>query len=204
MSTKWMKHQMRACASILLGAAALVAGCTNPTDARSTNTAESPAATPSSVAPIIAFDQIPGEFLPERPEVPGAAVAAAGACVALGGEPAAPILDIVQCGSRNNGYRVVERVHTPEECKSDVEQKFYMNGEDGQFTACLDYAWMAGDCLSIGSFTAIRASCDDMSVPRRERPVSVLLDVTSADACPDGGFAHPVRRFTVCTKTMGS
>ncbi len=29
-----------------------------------------------------------------------------------------------------------------------------MNPDEGQFTACLDYAWSANDCLSIGKVTA--------------------------------------------------
>lgn len=111
-------------------------------------------------------------------------------------------MKIVDCGSPTNGYKVVQRVATPEQCARDVDQKFYMNLDEGQFTACLDYAWEPNDCLSIGKLTAVRAACDDKTIANREKPVGIILDSTSADDCPSGGFPHPQRRFTICTQTQ--
>ncbi|OCB52165.1 hypothetical protein A5722_28230 [Mycobacterium vulneris] len=97
---------------------------------------------------------------------------------------------------------VVQRVATPEQCVRDVDQKFYMNLEEGQFTACLDYAWRADDCLSIAKLTASRVACDDKSIENREKPIRVILNSVSASDCPSGGFPHPERRFTICTETQ--
>ncbi|WP_235071234.1 hypothetical protein [Mycobacteroides abscessus] len=102
-----------------------------------------------------------------------------------------------------NGYKVIQRVSTPDQCPADVAQKFYMNPDEGQFTACLDYAWSASDCLSIGKVTAVRAACDDTSKPNREKPLKVILNTTTNTGCgPTGGFPHAVRKFTVCTETQ--
>ncbi|RIS72249.1 hypothetical protein D2E70_04835 [Mycobacteroides abscessus] len=98
---------------------------------------------------------------------------------------------------------MIQRVATPKECPADVAQKFYMNPDEGQFTACLDYAWSANDCLSIGKVTAVRAKCDDSSKPNREKPVKVILNTTTNAGCgPTGGFPQAVRKFTVCTETQ--
>ncbi|XRC86404.1 hypothetical protein RHO23_18565 [Mycobacteroides sp. PCS013] len=111
-------------------------------------------------------------------------------------------LKIVDCGSPTNGYKIIQRVSTPDQCPADVAQKFYMNYSEGQFTACLDYAWSTADCLSIGNMTAVRAACDDTSKPNRERPLNIVFNTTSKAGCPTGGFTHAARKFTICTETQ--
>ncbi|CQA07877.1 Uncharacterised protein [Mycobacteroides abscessus subsp. abscessus] len=156
-----------------------------------------PKATPQQ-----AFDQIPGQFPEQAPGIPGASIAPVGACVSLDGPSTAAKLKVVDCGSPSNGYKVIQRVPTPAECPADVDHKFYMYPDEGEFTACLDYAWSANDCLSIGKVTAVRAACDDASKPKREKPLNLVLNTTTNADCPTGGFPHPVRRFTVCTETQ--
>ncbi|WP_433993876.1 LppU/SCO3897 family protein [Mycolicibacterium porcinum] len=102
------------------------------------------------------FARIPGQLPAQPPGVPGAAMAPVGACVSLTGRSTSASLKLVDCSSPSNGYMVVQRVATPEQCVRDVDQKFYMNLEEGQFTACLDYAWRADDCLSIAKLAASR------------------------------------------------
>ncbi|MFD6199858.1 hypothetical protein ACFWE3_24445 [Mycobacteriaceae bacterium NPDC060252] len=112
-------------------------------------------------------------------------------------------LKTVDCGSPTNGFKVIQRVSVPDQCPADVAQKFYMNPDEGQFTACLDFAWSANDCLSIGKVTAVRAACDDTSKPNREKPLKVILNTTTNAGCgPTGGFPHAVRKFTICTETQ--
>ncbi|MHA7661346.1 LppU/SCO3897 family protein [Mycolicibacterium sp. HS_4_1] len=137
-----------------------------------------------------------------EPVAAGAQLAPVGACVSLQGAPPEPSLSVVDCGSANNGFKVVQRVSTPAECTPDVDQRFYMNPEGGQFTACLDYAWSSKDCLTISKYSATRVACDATGVGDREKPVNVIADSTSIAGCPTGGFAHAVRRFTVCTQTV--
>ncbi|MBN7314871.1 hypothetical protein I3U70_26145 [Mycobacteroides abscessus subsp. abscessus] len=107
---------------------------------------------------------------------------------------------MVDCGSSTNGYKVIQRVSMPDQCVKDAEQRFYLDTPDGGFAACLDYAWSAKDCLSIGKVSVVRAACDDSTAPNREKPRSIVYDTQTAGVCPTGGFAHPVRRFTVCTE----
>ncbi|MGN7778860.1 LppU/SCO3897 family protein [Mycolicibacterium sp. 22603] len=152
-------------------------------------------------APLATFDQIDGQFPPQPPDVPGAQSAPVGACVSLTGPQSNPSLAVVDCGSELNGYRVIQRVHTPDQCVKDADQRFYLNPEEGQWTACLDYAWSDKDCLSISDITAIRARCDDTTV-KRDKPMKVLVNSISTAGCPDGGFAHPIRRFTICTQVQ--
>lgn len=148
------------------------------------------------------FAHIPGQLPAQPPGVPGAAMAPVGACVSLTGRSTSASLKLVDCSSPSNGYMVVQRVATPEQCVRDVDQKFYMNLEEGQFTACLDYAWRPDDCLSIAKLTASRVACDDKSIENREKPIRVILNSVSASDCPSGGFPHPERRFTICTETQ--
>lgn len=161
------------------------------------------AATSNNPIPPSSFDEIPGQFPPQAPGIPGASIAPVGACVSFAGPSTNATLKVVDCGSSDNGFKVIQRVTTPKECPADVAQKFYMNPDEGQFTACLDFAWSANDCLSIGKVTAVRASCDDTSKPNREKPLKVILNTTTNVGCgPAGGFPHAVRKFTVCTETQ--
>lgn len=149
------------------------------------------------------FETIPGQFPPQASGIPGASIAPVGACVSFNGPSTNASLKVVDCGSPDNGFKVIQRVATPKECPADVAQKFYMNPDEGQFTACLDFAWSAKDCLSIGKATAVRAACDDSSKPNREKPLKVILNTTTNAGCgPTGGFPHAVRKFTVCTETQ--
>ncbi len=157
--------------------------------------------TSSAAAAQSSFDQIEGEYPARVPGVPGAQSAPVGACVSLVGPQTNPSLKVVDCGSPENGYRVIQRVSTPDQCVQDADQRFYTNPEEGQWTACLDYAWSGKDCLSIGDMTAVRTACDG-TAPHREMPVRLVVNTTTTADCPDGGFAHPVRRFTVCTQSQ--
>ncbi|MDR3659469.1 MAG: hypothetical protein P4L86_03470 [Mycobacterium sp.] len=155
-------------------------------------------AAPAAVAQN--FDQIPRQYPPQAAGIPGAAIAPVGACVSFDGPSTNATLKVVDCGSPTNGYKVIQRVSTPDQCPKDVDQKFYMNPAEGQFTACLDYAWSAKDCLSIGKVTAVRVACNDAGAPDRQKPLNVVLDSINASDCPETGFPHPVRRFTVCAE----
>lgn len=180
--------------ALLLVATCFVAGCGHePVSAPD----------PASTVPEPDFDSIPGQFPPQTAGIPGASIAAVGACVSFEGLKTNATLKTVDCGSPDNGFRVIQRVSTPDQCPADVAQRFYMNPEEGQFTACLDYAWSAKDCLSVGKVTAVRAACDDSSKPNREKPLKVILNTTTNAGCgPAGGFPHAVRTFTVCTETQ--
>ncbi|CPZ27834.1 Putative liporotein LppU [Mycobacteroides abscessus] len=46
----------------------------------------------------------------------------------------------------------------------------------------------------------VGGACDDASAPNRLKPTKVILNSVSVEGCPTGGFAHPLRRFTICTE----
>lgn len=130
------------------------------------------------------------------------AKAPVGSCVNLSGPQGSPTLTEVECGSAENNYRVIQRVSMPNECVADSDRRYYQNAVADEWAVCLDLAWTNDSCLSVQRDSVLRVACNDTSKPRREKPLKVLLDSTTSDNCPSGGFAHPVRRFTVCTETQ--
>ncbi|SKS82197.1 Uncharacterised protein [Mycobacteroides abscessus subsp. massiliense] len=170
-----------------------------------TTTIDRASATSSSQPTSTAvFDNIPGQYPTQAPDVPGAKSAPVGACVSLEGKRDAPKLNVVDCGSPTNGFKVVQRVSTPDQCPKDVDQRFYRYPEDeGEWTACLDLAWSANDCLVTNQTSARRVACDDKNAANRVKPVAVLLGVTDISGCTETGYAHPERKFTICIETQG-
>lgn len=148
------------------------------------------------------FANIPGQFLtPGSLTANGQTEAPVGGCVNLGGELVNSSLTIVDCGSDRNTYRIVQRVNVPKEC-GDTDRSFYHNSEaTGQYTACLDLAWDKSSCISVGQ-PVTKVACADTNSPKRIKPLKLILDTTSLDGCPSGGYKHPQRRFTVCTETQ--
>ncbi|MGC7313215.1 hypothetical protein RBA04_22350, partial [Mycobacteroides abscessus subsp. massiliense] len=48
-----------------------------------------------------------------------------------------------------------------------------------------------------------KIACTDTTAPGdRIKPTKIILDTTTLDGCPDGGYKHAQRRFTVCTETQ--
>jgi hypothetical protein len=160
-------------------------------------------ATAASTPPLaVSFDNIPGQFPVQAPGIPGATSAPVGACVSLEGKRNAPKLNVVDCGSPTNGFKVVQRVSTPDQCPKDVDQRFYRYPDEGEWTACLDLAWSANDCLVTNQTSARRVACDDKNVANRVKPVGVLLNTTDISGCDETGYAHPDRKFTICIETQ--
>ncbi|CPS05599.1 LppU/SCO3897 family protein [Mycobacteroides abscessus] len=161
----------------------------------------------SSSAPFSSstdFTQIMGQYpTPEQIETTKGLKASVGSCVNLSGPQGSPTLTEVECGSAENNYRVIQRVAMPSECVADADRRYYHNGVSDEWTVCLDLAWSSNSCLSVQRDSVSRVACDDTSKPSREKPLKILFDnTTTSDNCPSGGFAHPVRKFTVCTETQ--
>lgn len=147
------------------------------------------------------FSPIAGQFPQDtktiNPDFP------AGTCVNLHGSRTNTQIDKAGCGSPENNFIVVQQVQKPTECVGDVDQKYYTNTAGrGEWTVCMDYYWIQGSCLSMNGFDIKRVKCDDSTKPAREKPVRLAQNSTSIADCPSGGYAHPVRRFTVCTETQ--
>ena len=125
-----------------------------------------------------------------------------GACAQLGGTTAHSTLSVVPCDSERSNVKIIQQVSHPRECVRDADQSYYHNGPDGQWTACLDYAWQTSRCLAISPGKIINVACGDPAIPNKEKPVRVFRNVNHTHDCAQGGFAHPVRLYTICTETQ--
>lgn len=134
--------------------------------------------------------------------VPGGEQAPVGACIHLSGNPSRPNFNLLQCDDSNANYRITARVLEPNQCPADADQRYYQNQQGSHWTACLDYAWNPSACISISGPIPQKADCSNTSLAKREKAIKLLDGVTDAAQCPSGGFAHPVRRFTVCTESQ--
>lgn len=148
------------------------------------------------------FSQINGRFPAEtltvNPDYP------AGTCVHLHMTATHMQLSKAKCGAPDNNYFVIQQVRNHTDCVGDTEQRYWdtNTADGGEWTACLDYYWARGNCLSIGKYEATRVRCDDRSHLNREKPLNVILNTTTNAGCPTGGFPHAVRKFTICTETQ--
>ncbi len=150
---------------------------------------------------LSSLGRLPGQFPPTPDAAPeGGLEAPVGACVSVTGPREHAGLKTVRCGSRDNNYVVIQRVRWPAECVADSDRKYYRNGIDGEWTACLDLAWASSDCLALSPDDAQRVDCADPTAKEKEKPTEIFIDTVNAAQCDSGGYAHPVRRFTVCTE----
>ena len=141
--------------------------------------------------------QFPGNTVTINPDFP------AHSCAHLYTTEKSWKLTKTECGAPDNNYIVIQQTRNRDECVADADYKFWSTTADGhEYAVCMDYHWIRDTCLSITTRVSHRARCDDATQPGREKPVRLALDTTSLSRCPDGGFAHPVRKFTVCTETQ--
>lgn len=123
-----------------------------------------------------------------------------GDCLNLSGTEAKSIAEAVPC--EKAAYRVIQLTTKPKGCTADADQRYYRSDSLGELTACLDFAWSAGRCLDMAEWHAVSVSCGDKNSRSRERPIKVILNTSTLQGCPGGGYTHPIRRFTVCTETQ--
>ncbi|SHS60564.1 Putative liporotein LppU [Mycobacteroides abscessus subsp. abscessus] len=177
---------------------ALVVGCQDSdqsTRASTTATRDEPAAA--------SFASIPGQFpVPSTTTQAGQNEASVGSCVKITGTIWQAGIEQADCGGAEATHRIIQRVTTPDQCVTDVDRRFYQNTANGEWTACLDIYWTTSDCLSITDTGTRRVSCSDQSAPTRVRATNLVVGATTLDACKSGGYAHPARRFTICTETQ--
>lgn len=155
----------------------------------------------SPTIPTVDFENIVNQYpVPGQLETTKNTSTPVGSCVNVTGGNTDARVVVVPCGSPENNYRVIQQAAMPNECVADADRRYYHNGDDGEWTACMDLAWTEDSCLNITREEVKRVSCDNTEFPKRQKPVKVILNSTSIDSCATRGFAHPVRRFTVCTQ----
>lgn len=182
-------------ALVLISAVAVGCQDEGKSTTASTTTSDDPA--PAS------FANIPGQFpTPSTTVQAGQDEAPVGSCVKITGTTWQAGIKRADCGGPEATHRIVQRVTTPDQCVTDIDRRFYQNTAAGEWTACLDIYWTTSDCLSITDTGTRRVSCSDQSASTRVRATNLVLEATSLDECKSGGYAHPVRRFTICTETQ--
>lgn len=149
------------------------------------------------------LDSVPGQFpSPSALTNDGQSIAPVRACVNVSGPNVAASLTVVDCGSREHTYTVVQRVVTPDQC-GDADRPFYgTKPAGGEWTACLDLAWDNEYCINIRNPDVTKVLCDDPSAENKYRAVKVIPNSFTTRGCAENGYAHPVRRFTICTERV--
>lgn len=207
-TTDWAigMYKIRAIIATFVFMASVACSGSNDTDTRKqadlSTSASSSISSPPGPGLANQLSDIPGRMPGGVESQIGQDAAPVGGCVNLSGEKINASIKVVPCGSADNNYLVIQRVNFPTDCVADADRRYYHNGRQGEFTACLDLAWSPQSCIIIDSPKVLRTNCEDSSVPNQYRPIKVILNADNVDGCPDKGFAHPVRRFTICTETQ--
>lgn len=153
-------------------------------------------------APQIDYAHISGRYpQPATTTTAGQSLAPVEGCVNVEGADEQTHLTVVDCAAPH-AYIVVQRVTRPSECVADADRFLHMKTGDQEWTACLDLAWDAARCISLGLLVT-SVDCDNTTAINRYKPVNLLLNAVDVAGCPNGGYRHPVRRFTICTQLVG-
>ncbi|BAX97143.1 putative lipoprotein LppU [Mycobacteroides stephanolepidis] len=178
----------------------VLASCGSEVNSDSSTSPTAVSAGSSSKKPDTDFGNIAGQF-PQTPDVSAPDIRR-GDCVALTGSAAHSSLSVVECGSTENNYRVVQITRKPWECVNDADQHYYKNKDGSEFSLCLDYAWGSKDCLLMSDHGVTRSKCEHNAAGRVERPLTVVENASNITVCPTGGYPHPTRRFVVCAESI--
>ncbi|TDZ93524.1 hypothetical protein [Mycobacteroides salmoniphilum] len=152
-------------------------------------------ASPSDILSAMRAGQIPNEF-PIVTEDAGAELKQRD-CVNLDQELGKTRLNKVQCGD-TSAFRVIQVVSIKEQCVDDADLTY--SSVTKRYVACLDYDWSADRCLMVKQGRPVRKV--DCATPDSERVEAIVISTDNTLNCSQGGFAHPVRRFTVCTEAQ--
>ncbi|OBH22006.1 hypothetical protein A9X04_00575 [Mycobacterium sp. E3247] len=78
------------------------------------------------------------------------------------------------------------------QCVPDADLTYSSSGG----AVCLDYDWAANQCLRLTEDSVAKVPCADRAAIRPDMAVIGAVDVSY---CREGGIAHSVRHFTICT-----
>jgi hypothetical protein len=114
-------------------------------------------------------------------------------CVSVNRVNGSPKLAGEMCGSPASTFRVIGRVSNSSLCVHDADITY----STPSGAVCLDYDWTGGKCLEITKSVVSKVDCAKRGALRPEMAIIGAVDVTY---CREGGIAHSVRKFTVCTQ----
>jgi hypothetical protein len=134
--------------------------------------------------------------LPTNAATSGTPAAAPTSCVSVQHVNGSPKLVDEACGSPASTFRVIGRVSDVSQCVHDADLTYSWSSGPTPGAVCLDYDWAASQCLQITSNAVSKVDCTKRGAVQPEMAIIGAVDVTY---CREGGIAHAVRRFTVCT-----
>ncbi len=89
-------------------------------------------------------------------------------------------------------FRVIARVGNVSQCVRDADLTY----SSSSGAVCLDYDWAPNQCLQITDAAVSKVNCADRGAVLPDVAIIGDADLTY---CREGGIAHSVRHFTVCT-----
>jgi hypothetical protein len=124
--------------------------------------------------------------------VPGAP----SSCASLRQVNGSPQLVDETCGTPASTYRVIDRVAAESQCVHDADLTLSWSAGGKSAATCLDYDWVVGQCLLIAGQSVDKVDC---TRPGAVQPQMAIIGAVDVSYCREGGIAHRVRHFTVCT-----
>jgi hypothetical protein len=122
--------------------------------------------------------------------------AAPSSCVSLREANGSAQLVDETCGTPASTYRVISRVAAESQCVHDADLTLSWSAGGKSGATCLDYDWVAGQCLLIGGQSVSKVDCTRRGAVEPQMTIIGAVDVSY---CREGGIAHRTRHFTVCT-----
>ena len=113
-------------------------------------------------------------------------------CASIQRENETPKLVDQACGTPASTYRVLARVSDEAQCVHDADLTYSSSAG----VVCLDYDWAANQCLQITNDSVSKVGCAE---PGAVRPDMAVIGAVDVSYCREGGIAHSVRHFTICT-----
>lgn len=117
-------------------------------------------------------------------------------CASLRQVNGPPQLVDATCGTPASTYRVIGRVAAESQCVRDADLTLSWSAGGKSGATCLDYDWVAGQCLLIAGQSVNKVECTRRGAIQPQMAIIGAVDVSY---CKEGGIAHRVRHFTVCT-----
>ena len=122
--------------------------------------------------------------------------AASSSCVSLGIVDGSPTPVGQPCGSPASTFRVIGRVSDVSQCVHDADLTYSWSSGPTSGAICLDYDWVAGQCLHIASDTVDKVDCTRHGAVQPEMAIIGAVGCAGRDRPPGPAFhrLHPGRR----------
>lgn len=117
-------------------------------------------------------------------------------CVSIQRTEGSPKLLDRTCGSPDSTFRIIDRVSDVSKCLRDADQTYTWRSGSNFGAICLDYDWAANQCLNITNTSVSKVGCGQ---PGAVLPEMAIIGAVDVSYCREGGIAHSLRHFTVCT-----